>query len=160
MEPEKPEQHQVFYSHGRRQTTPLAGRDYDESTHPGEPTLNARVREGDPLPRNGAASRGRPVLIEGISISFSTRRRNEFAGYIHRDPVPWKATDQYSAYGSVVKANDWVRAPEPLMIEIVQSTTSCRSRTHTLASYTDASTCPPTNDCPMMSCRSLGTYYV
>ena len=65
---------------------------------------------------------------------FLTRRRNEFAGYIHRDPVPWKTTDQYSAYGSVVsEANDWVCVPEPLahhnthdvtrMIEIVQSTT-------------------------------------
>jgi hypothetical protein len=52
------------------------------SRHLGELIMNARVWEGDPFTRNVAASSGRPVLIAGVGVEFSTRRRNKFAGYM------------------------------------------------------------------------------
>ncbi|KAF8548266.1 hypothetical protein OG21DRAFT_1449355 [Imleria badia] len=100
IEPEMPEEHQVFYTtrlpfipvttiddRQRPWSSILAGPDgqpgFATSRHSGELTLSAHVWEGDPFPQNVAASSTRrPVLIAGIGIEFSTRRRNKFAGYI------------------------------------------------------------------------------
>jgi len=97
--PEMHEEHQVFYTtrlpfipvttiddRHRPWSSILAGPDgqpgFVTSRHLGELTLNAHVWEGDPFPQNVSASRGSPVLIAGIGIEFSTRRRNKFAGHI------------------------------------------------------------------------------
>lgn len=99
IEPEMPEEHQVFYTtrlpfipvttvddRHRPWSSILAGPDgqpgFATSQRLGELTLNAHVWEGDPFPQNVAASRGSPVPIAGIGVEFSTRRRNKFAGYI------------------------------------------------------------------------------
>lgn len=97
--PEMTEEHQVFYTNrlpfipvttiddqNRPWSSILAGPDgqpgFATSRHLGELTLNACVWDGDPFPQNVAASRRSPVLIAGIGVEFSTRRRNKFAGYI------------------------------------------------------------------------------
>lgn len=102
IEPEMPEEHQIFYTsrlpfipvttiddRQRPWSSILAGPGgqpgFATSQHLGELTLNAHVWEGDPFPENiKTASRGDggPVLIAGIGVEFSTRRRNKFAGYI------------------------------------------------------------------------------
>lgn len=112
IEPEMPEQHQVFYTtrlpfipvttiddKRRPWSSILAGPDgqpgFATSRHLGDLTFNACVWEGDPFLQNvaGPASNGSPVLIAGIGVEFSTRRRNKFAGYIAT-----LETDRYSAY--------------------------------------------------------------
>ena len=99
IHPEMPEQHQVFYTtrlpfipvttlddRKRPWSSIISGKDgkpgFATSRHAGELTFNAHIWEGDPFPQNAEASKGNTMLIAGIGVEFSTRRRNKFAGYI------------------------------------------------------------------------------
>ena len=172
--PEMPEEHQVFYTtrlpfipvttiddKQRPWSSILAGPDgqpgFATSRHAGELTLNAHVWEGDPFPQNvAAASSGGPVLIAGIGVEFSTRRRNKFAGYIETletDGPTLRVRSVVNEAIGYVSQNHWNHHAHTGMIEIAQSTStceiSCRSRTLIRTSYIDVSTWPLTSDCPM-----------
>ncbi|KAF9222801.1 hypothetical protein BS17DRAFT_782595 [Gyrodon lividus] len=96
---EMPEQHQTFYTtrlpfipvttvddRRRPWSSILAGPDgqpgFATSQHFGELTMHASVWEGDPFAQNVKSSGDHPMLIAGIGVEFSTRRRNKFAGHI------------------------------------------------------------------------------
>ncbi|KAF8838260.1 hypothetical protein BDN67DRAFT_971835 [Paxillus ammoniavirescens] len=96
---EMPEQHQTFYTSRlpfipvttidnkqRPWSSILAGPDgrpgFATSQHFGELTMHANTWEGDPFVQNVKLSGGQPMLIAGIGVEFSTRRRNKFAGFI------------------------------------------------------------------------------
>ncbi|KAH7925123.1 hypothetical protein BV22DRAFT_1089574 [Leucogyrophana mollusca] len=99
---EMPEQHRTFYTtrlpfipvttldrQGRPWGSILAGREgkpgWAESPRWDRLVMNADVWEGDPFVQNvGDAEReGKKVLIAGIGVEFTTRRRNKFAGWIN-----------------------------------------------------------------------------
>ncbi|KIJ59645.1 hypothetical protein HYDPIDRAFT_140425 [Hydnomerulius pinastri MD-312] len=99
IHPEMTEQHQRFHTtrlpfipittldeKQRPWSSILAGHDgkpgFATSNHFGELTMHAGVWEGDPFAENVKASNDQPMLIAGIGVEFSTRRRNKFAGYI------------------------------------------------------------------------------
>ncbi len=44
--------------------------------------MNVRVWEGDPFKENVESFRDGKMLMAGIGIEFSTRRRNKFAGHV------------------------------------------------------------------------------
>ena len=127
IEPEMREQHQVFYTtrlpfipvttiddQHRPWSSILAGPDglpgFAISRALGELTLNASVWEGDPFRQNVAATgKGGRMLIAGIGVEFSTRRRNKFAGYIEHlesdGPILRVRSVVNEAIGYVLSAN-------------------------------------------------------
>ena len=115
IEAEMPEQHRTFHTtrlpfipvttldaEGRPWSCILAGSSGEPGfvSSPREDRLDMDVRvwEGDPFKDNiNLFEREEKLLIAGIGIEFSTRRRNKFAGYItdvrkHGDTYQFKTT--------------------------------------------------------------------
>jgi hypothetical protein len=104
IEGEMPEQHRTFHSTrlpfipvttldsmGRPWSSILAGPDGEigwvSSETYDQLSMRAEVWDGDPLKANvdyhaGTASESQRMLIAGIGVEFSTRRRNKFAGSV------------------------------------------------------------------------------
>lgn len=96
---EMPDQHREFHTtrlpfipvvtldaQGRPWTSIFAGHSgepgFASSPTPSRLDMDIRVWNGDPFLENAKLFDGKRMLIAGIGIEFSTRRRNKFAGYI------------------------------------------------------------------------------